>query len=79
MKLTKLCVLIFSITLFVSCKQEEKPAEVKVIETNTVKKETVIVKDTGSVAPKETNGTSVKINSNGIEVDSKNIDVEVKK
>ena len=77
MKLTKLCVLLFSITLFVACKQEEKPVEV--IETNTVEKETVIIKDTVSVAPAETNGTSVKINSNGVEVDTKNIDVEVKK
>ena len=78
MKLTKLCVLLFSIALFVACKQEEKPAEVEVIETNTVEKETVIIKDTVNVAPTETKGTSVKINSDGVEVDSKNIDVEVK-
>jgi len=78
MKLTKLCVLLFSITLFVACKQEEKPTEVEVIETNTVEKETVIIKDTVKVVPEEKKGTSVKINSDGVEVDSKNIDVEVK-
>lgn len=78
MKLIKLCVLLFSIILFVACKQEEKPAEVEVIKTNTVEKETVIVKDTVKVVPKEEKATSVKINSDGVKVDSKNIDVEVK-
>ncbi len=77
MKFTKLCVLLFSITLFVACKKEEKPAEV--IETNTVEKETVIIKDTVKVAPTETKGTSVKINSSGVEVETKNVEVEVKK
>ncbi|MEO7976521.1 hypothetical protein [Flavobacterium sp.] len=76
MKITKLCVLLFSITLFVACKKEEKPVEV--IKTNTVEKETVIVKDTVKVVPKEEKATSVKINSDGVKVDSKNIDVEVK-
>ena len=76
MKFTKLCVLLFSITLFVACKKEEKPVEV--IETNTVEKETVIIKDTVNVVPKEEKATSVKINSDGVKVDSKNIDVEVK-
>ena len=76
MKITKLCVLLFSITLFVACKKEEKPVEV--IETNTIEKETVIVKDTVKVVPKEEKATSVKINSDGVKVDSKNIDVEVK-
>lgn len=76
MKLTKLCVLLFSITLFVACKQEEKPVEV--IETHTVEKETVVIKDTVNVAPTEKSGTSVKINSDGVKVDSKNIDVEIK-
>lgn len=77
MKLIKLCVLLFSITVFVACKQEEKPADVEVIETNTVEKETVIIKDTVNVTPAETKGTSVKVNSNGVEIESKDLDVKV--
>ena len=77
MKLTKLCVLLFSITVFVACKQEEKPADVEVIETNTVEKETVIIKDSVNVTPAETKGTSVKVNSNGVEIESKDLDVKV--
>ena len=77
MKLTKLCVLVFSITVFVACKQEEKPADVEVIETNTVEKETVIIKDSVNVTPAETKGTSVKVNSNGVEIESKDLDVKV--
>lgn len=77
MKLTKLCVLLFAVTLFASCKQEEKAAETEVIETtNTVEKETVIIKDSVNV-PAETNGTSIKVNSNGVEIDSKDVDVKV--
>ena len=77
MKLIKLCVLLFSITVFVACKQEEKPADVEVIETNTVEKETVIIKDSVNVTPAETKGTSVKVNSNGVEIESKDLDVKV--
>lgn len=78
MKIIKLCVLLFAVTVFVSCKQEEKAPDVEVIETKTVEKETVIIKDTVSVAPAEEDGTSVKINSNGIEVKSGDVDVKVK-
>ncbi len=73
MKFAKLCVLLFAITAFVSCKKEEKPVET--IETTTVEKETVIVKDTVAT-PEE---TSVKVSGDGIEVKSKKVDVEVKK
>ncbi len=73
MKFTKLFVLLFAITVFVSCKKEEKPVET--IETTTVEKETVIVKDT----VKATDGTSIKVNGDGVEVKSKSVDVEVKK
>ena len=73
MKFTKICVLLFVITVFVSCKKEEKPVET--IETTTVEKETVIVKDTVAT-PEE---TSVKVSGDGIEVKSKKVDVEVKK
>lgn len=77
MKFTKLCVILFSITVFVSCKKEEKTKDI--IETNTVEKQTVIVKDTVKVVPVETKGTSVKVNANGVEVESKEVNVEVKK
>jgi hypothetical protein len=60
--------------LLMSCdKKEEKTTEV--IETNTIEKETVIVKDT----VKEKDGTSVKISGEGVDVDSKDVDVEIKK
>jgi hypothetical protein len=76
MKFTKLAVLLFAIVAFVSCKkEEEKPAEV--IENTTVIEETVIVQDTVKEAEKD--GTSVKVNSNGVEVESKDLDIEVKK
>lgn len=79
MKFIKLSVLLFAITAFVSCKKEEaKPTET--IETTTIEKETVIVKDTTTPPPPtETKGTSVKVNSNGVEVESKDVNVEVKK
>lgn len=61
--------------LLLSCdKKEEKTTET--IETNTIEKETVIIKDT--VQEKE-DGTSVKVNGDGVEVDSKDVDVEIKK
>ena len=76
MKFTKLAVLLFAIVAFVSFKkEEEKPAEV--IENTTVIEETVIVQDTVKEAEKD--GTSVKVNSNGVEVESKDLDIEVKK
>ena len=79
MKFIKLSVLLFAITAFVSCKKEEaKPTET--IEMTTIEKETVIVKDTTTPPPPtETKGTSVKVNSNGVEVESKDVNVEVKK
>ncbi len=63
-----------SMVLLMSCdKKEEKTTEV--IETNTIEKETVIVKDT----VKEKDGTSVKISGEGVDVDSDDVDVEIKK
>ena len=77
MKFTKIFVLFFAITAFVSCKKEEKPVET--IETTTIEKETVIIKDTVNATPEKTDGTSVKLSSDGVEVKSKNVEVEVKK
>ncbi|MBP6556901.1 MAG: hypothetical protein KA213_00950 [Flavobacterium sp.] len=63
-----------SMLLLMACdKKEEKTTQV--IETKTIEKETVIVKDT----VKEKEGTSVKISSEGVDVDSKDVDVEIKK
>lgn len=63
-----------SMVLLMACdKKEEKTTEV--IETNTIEKETVIVKD----SVKEKDGTSVKISGDGVDVDSKDVDVEIKK
>lgn len=79
MKGTNICVLLFSTIVFLSCKQEaEKTTET--VETKTIQKETVIKNDT--VVIKDTvksEGTSVKVNSDGIDIDSKDLKVEVKK
>lgn len=78
MKFTKLCVLLLAITAFAACKKEEEKT-IETIETTTVEKETVIVKDTVTATPEEKDGTSVKVSGDGVEVKSKDVDVEVKK
>ena len=78
MKFTKLFVLLFAVVAFVSCKkEEEKPADV--IETTSVQKETVIVRDSTPPPPPPAKETSVKVSGNGVEVQSKDVQVEVKK
>lgn len=73
MKNIGLCLGMISFLLITSCaKKEEKTTEV--IETKTIEKETVIVKD--SVKP---DGTTIKVNSNGVSVDGDDLDVEIKK
>ena len=73
MKNIGLCIGMISFLMITSCaKKEEKPTEV--IETKTIEKETVIVKD--SVKP---DGTTIKVNSNGVSVDGDDVDVEIKK
>lgn len=79
MKCTNICVLLFSTIAFLSCKQEAEKT-IDTVETHTIQKETVIEKDT--VVIKDTvkpEGTTVKVNSNGIAIDSKDMKVEVKK
>lgn len=80
MKFIKLSVLLFALTAFVSCKKEE-PKPTETVESTTIEKETVIVKDTVAPPPPpaEAKGTSVKVNGNGVEVESKDVNVEVKK
>lgn len=78
MKKAGLCLAIFASLCVLSCmKKEEKTIEN--LETNTVERvetvKTVEVQDT----TKEADGTSVKISGDGISVDSKDVDVEVKK
>lgn len=73
MKNIGLCLGMIAFLLITSCaKKEEKTTEV--IETKTIEKETVIVKD--SVKP---DGTTIKVNSNGVSVDGDDLDVEIKK
>jgi len=75
MKNIGLCLSMLSMVLLMSCdKKEEKTTET--IETNTVEKETVVIKDT--VQAKD-EGTSVKVSGDGVDVDSKDVDVEIKK
>lgn len=79
MKCTSICVMLFATSVLLSCKQEaEKTTET--VETNTIQKETVVEKDTVVVKDTVTpEGTSVKVNSDGIDIDSKDMKVEVKK
>lgn len=73
MKNSVLCLGLFSFLMLTSCgKKEEKTTEI--IENNTVEKETVIVKDTV-----KQDGTSVKVSGSGVSVDSKDVEVEIKK
>jgi hypothetical protein len=74
MKNIGICLSMLSMVLVMSCdKKEEKTTET--IETNSIEKETVIVQDT----VKEKEGTSVKISGDGVDVDSDDVDVEIKK
>lgn len=62
--------------LLSSCeKKTEKTVETVETQTTTVVKDTVTVKEPA----KEEDGTSVKINNNGVDVNSKDVDVEIKK
>jgi len=73
MKTSSIGILLFSAMVVLSCKQgTDKTTDS--VETNTIEKETVIVKDT--VKPEE--GTSVKVDSNGVKINSKDVKVDVK-
>lgn len=75
MKKVVLCIGLFSFLMITSCdKKVEKTVEST--ETTTVVQDT-IVKEVP--APQEESGTSVKINDDGVNVDSKDVDVEIKK
>ncbi|MCF6132214.1 hypothetical protein [Flavobacterium wongokense] len=72
-----LCFGLASFLMFASCdKKTEKTVETT--ETTTVVQDTV-VKEVPAEEPKEEDGTSVKINNNGVDVNSKDVDVEIKK
>ena len=80
MKCSNLGVLLFSMMVLVSCKKEEEVKEAEKVTTETIEKQTVIIRDTVEVAkPEEKKGTSVKVSSEGLELNSKDIDVEIKK
>jgi hypothetical protein len=63
--------------MIASCgKKEEQPTEVNTTTESTTVEKTVVV---DTVPAPEKKGTSVKINSDGVDVDSKDVDVEIKK
>ena len=64
--------------MIASCVKKETPAEVNTTTETTTVDKTVIV-DTVAVEQPKDDGTSVKINSNGVNVDSKDVNVEIKK
>jgi hypothetical protein len=74
MKNIGLCLGLFAFLAFASC---EKKVEKTVETTETTK----VVQDTvvKEVPKEEDEGTSVKINNDGVDVDSKDVDVEIKK
>ncbi len=76
MKKIVLCIGLFSFLMITSCdKKVEKTTEST--ETTTVVQDTVVKE---VPAPTETeSGTSVKVDSNGVDVKGKNVKVEVKK
>lgn len=74
MKKIVLCIGLFSFLMITSCdKKVEKTTEST--ETTTVVQDTVVKE---VPAPTES-GTSVKVDSNGVDVKGKNVKVEVKK
>ncbi len=75
MKKIVLCIGLFSFVMITSCdKKVEKTTET--IETTTVVQDTVVKE---VPAPAEEEGTSVKVSNDGVDVDSKDVDVEIKK
>jgi hypothetical protein len=74
MKSIKLCFLgLAAFLMLASCDKKEKTVET--VETTTVVQDTVVKE-----APQdEPEGTSVKIDSTGVDVNSKKVDVEIKK
>lgn len=74
MKKIILCFGLLAVMLAACEKKVEKTVETET-QTTTVVRDTVTVKEPA----KEEDGTSVKINNNGVDVDSKDVDVEIKK
>ncbi len=76
MKSIKLCFLgLAAFLMVVSCEKKEKTVETETVETTTVVQDTVVKE----VPQQEAEGTSVRIDSNGVDVNSKKVDVEIKK
>lgn len=77
MKKIILCLGLASFLTMASCdKKVEKTVETT--ETTTVVQDTV-VKEVPQETPKEEDGTSVKVSGDGVDVNSKDVDVEIKK
>ena len=73
MKNIGLCLALVSFLMITSCdKKVEKTVETT--ETTTVVHDTVVKE-----APPKEDGTSVKVSSEGVDVDSKDVKVEIKK
>jgi hypothetical protein len=73
MKNIGLCIGLFSFLLIVSCGKKEETTtettETNTVETQTVEQDTV----------EESSKTSIKVSGDGISLDSKDVDVEIKK
>lgn len=74
MKKSILCLGLIAIFSLSSCEKKEKTTEV--IETTTTNTDTVVVP---AAEPAKTEGTTVKLDSSGVEVTTKKLEVEVKK
>ncbi len=79
MKKIVLCIGLFSFLMITSCEKKTQQTETtettETTTTGTTDTDTIVVKQE---APKE-EGTSVKIGDDGIDVNSKDVDVEIKK
>lgn len=73
-----ICMAIFAAMMITSCVKKETPVDTNTTTETTTVDKTVVV-DTVAVEKPKDEGTSVKINSNGVDVDSKDVDVEIKK
>ncbi|QBZ98660.1 hypothetical protein [Flavobacterium sangjuense] len=77
MKKIGLCLAMIAFLMISACdKKVEKTTETETIENTTIVQDTV-VKEVPVEAEEE--GTSVKVSNNGVDVDSKDVDVEIKK
>jgi hypothetical protein len=79
MKNIRLCLGLAAFLMIASCEKKVEPTETNTTTESTTVEKKVVVDTVHTTPPEEKKGTSVKINSDGVDVDSKDVDVEIKK